>query len=346
MAVSHRYVTQTGAGAKNGLTWATAFDAVSFYGDLLAAPADRYYWLLGPSQSYMLTADLDASGQNGAAATPIRLVGVNVATDEPPLVSQWAIGNDRPNLLLGPKQLTLANYWMPLNLRGSTSHGDGFHVGDCCLLGNLEFEQTSGVTSAEALYGGIRCAIWDCEAFGTNAAAFRFSSYCRFRRCYAHDAKFGIWSGVDSAISDCTAAGCNSIGIYSSSGRNRIDGSLVYDCGSGFYLAGGGHLVLDNLLEANTTGAEAATEYGTDFLDGNNFHGNGTPVTNLTRGPNTTSHDPQFVDAANGDFRIRPGSLARRSGSAIILGVGASIPGRQGPIPPKEFWRQPHPTRI
>ena len=94
MAGSTHYVTQAGAGAKDGLAWASAFSVDEWEDELLNnAEADDIFYVL--SGTYTLTQAMDFSAKVGTAANPIQIIGVD--NEAAPVTSaDWAYGTDRP----------------------------------------------------------------------------------------------------------------------------------------------------------------------------------------------------------------------------------------------------------
>jgi hypothetical protein len=65
------------------------------------------------------------------------------------------------------------------------------------------------------------------------------------------------------------------------------------------------NVIMNNIIYGYTTGISMGSNYpSVVYADHNNFYNNTTNRTNIAVGANDTALDPQFTDAANGDFSI------------------------------------------
>jgi len=317
-------------GNESGDSFTNAFGPTELYNHIedTAAAGDLYYVLTG---TYELTEDIDASGNDGTGTNPIRIIGVSDESET------WATGDDRPLFDLLARPFLLGDYWQSINLRHTGSHLDGWKTGTYAHIQNCSGKTTGG--SGHSVYElGDRSNVYNSEAQGgSTGIGFKFTNYGFAQGCYAHDLEQGISFLFQGVADHCIVATTIQGGIRTAAYSHRIINCTFYNNTVGFYGSAGDNMLfmLNCLFDANTTGAQASGSHGTDFLDYNNFSDtNGTPVSNLTRGPNTTSHDADFVAAASGDFRLKAGSACRRGGKPLTLGVGGkTIPMYQGAYP-------------
>jgi VCBS repeat-containing protein len=82
--------------------------------------------------------------------------------------------------------------------------------------------------------------------------------------------------------------------------------------GSGVYAARSSVDVYNNIIERHRIGVH--TTKSTALMDGNLFFDNVSNFVGVEAGPNDLTGDPKFVDAANHDYHLQPGSPAQDSG--------------------------------
>lgn len=265
--------------------------------------------------TYTLTGHV-ALTADGTPVAPIVVEGYNSSRGDAPT------GNDRPLIAAAANATDFDDYWELRNIRETTTSSSGLRGDLGAVFINCKSENSSGTGARNAFYSTAYGRLWDCEGVSTNGTAISVSSGLRVIHCYLHDSVTGILpagSGsstlIDNIIDTCTTAGINLI----SYDLHTIKNNTIYGCGTGILATDSKHNVfLNNLIDTCTTGAEWSTEQKTDVWKYNNWNGNGTDVSKVTKGDNATANVPGFAGAAGGDFS----DVDAANGFGIRLGVG------------------------
>jgi len=175
-----------------------------------------------------------------------------------------------------------------------------------------------------------------------------------FANNYIHDCAIGInlASGVEAVITGNIITGCTGVGIQitpttsGSAGFTIVGNTINGNAGGGVQLSGpnaypvlmlGGFLV-NNIISNNTgygltvdsklhyTATEGVLPW---IIRGNNFYNNSSGAYYPTQIPSFDEQtlDPQFVNAAGGDFRIQNAALRAKGypvGGSLAIGTGSS----------------------
>ncbi len=335
----HMYVAPDAAGGGTGLSWAQAWTTAEWVADITnnASPDDIYYLKGGDGTmdaNYTLTGHLNADTNNriGNSVNPIRVIGVKSGTTaEPPTFSDWAFGNARPFIECNGKSSKFENYWELYNIGAYVNSAGGFRADIGCLFWNcycLQYSATGGRPAFNI--PSIEGHIVNCEGLATNGkggaahgtAISLGTQNISCVNCYTHDSVTGILTNSYCTLSGNLVADCTT-GVEFTVSRMGIQlhGNTIYGCGTGIkgYDSVRGEF-LGNIIAACTSiGADWNARYDSNIWDYNNWHGNNSDGPNITKGVHATALDPQFVDAANGDFRT--GRNMRGIGAGLLLGV-------------------------
>jgi hypothetical protein len=335
------YVTVAGAGSQTGADKANAYSLADWQTNFSATTAGDTWWIFGGT--YTQTAAI-STANDGTSDSPIRVIGVKAATtNEPPLESDWAYDDDRPNIVSGANDFLCDNYAKKYNLRGTTADSTGWRMDQNSLFYNCKCQQTAEQAAYPAfLLNDSYGRIIDCEAFGIG------TSYAR-----------GISASTGAIIKNCFVYDCLD-GYYSAgSGQTCISNSIFADCGTGIDMQNDGLFFIDGVtIDDCTTGVDSSTvnantnvyvnntfsnctdalKYNNSDTDKlseillyNNFYNNtrdismdnGTSDNQATMQTiGDTAVNPAFEDAAGDDYRLASGSGLLNTGMPLRVGVG------------------------
>lgn len=257
---------------------------------------------------------------DGTSLLPITIEGFDSTPGDAPT------DNDRPLINSAANLLLLANYWHTKHLRTQTTSAYGLYFDTHGYAENCKCDGSGSASGNYALYFNGNGLAVSCEAFANRSSgnAIRAGD-SRFLFCYMHDSAWGFEplagaAGANNVFLFCTIENNSSGGLYLAAGIDcaayhcTIDGNGIGILGTtGLNFTG-----MNNQITHNTTGAQWTNNYLSNFWDDNNWHGNGTDVTNVTKGPNATADDPNYANAAGGDFSDVDDANAR----VMTLAVG------------------------
>lgn len=319
-AAATMYVTPAGALAKDGSNWANAMGYAEFETDIEgAAEAGDIYYIAGGT--YTLTSDISCAARDGTAAAPIKFIGVNSGTtNEPPVVADWATGNNRPLFTDTTSSYNFdgADYWQLFNLRMEGSDTACLRTDANSLMVNCKATNDSGTAARSAFTFTTQAGakFINCEGISTNGVAFTLGtgSNNAILYCYAHDSVTGISAGGFTAVIAFNIVDtCSTVGITWATGKDFhiLINNTIYNCVTGLSSTDNQMcLIMHNIFNDNATiGATFDALTDTNYDNYNNYEGNGTnPPANLTQGAGDISVDPSFTNAAGGDFSLSTGS--------------------------------------
>lgn len=345
MALSYHYVTVTGAGAKDGAAWASAFDLAAFMTDFgSVAAGDIYFFEAG---NYSMTADI-TTATDGTATDPIAIIGVKAGTTHEGAAitgSDFGTGADRPSFSDGGSGygIALDDYSVILNVIIDTRDLTPLRADVGGVIINCKITQSyEGASASYGVYlGGINGNSILNEITGDqcNNAIISTAINRNILFNYIHDITeagsvgimegsgaggtilFNIFDNLPEAI-DKTAdnGGC-------------IFGNTFYDCDVGISQTSDyGYAIINNIFSECDNDAIIASTAGikSGVLMYNHFYNNGDDYDGVIADGDAedlfcdfwdTSGDPKFT-AAGSDFSLASDSPCIDAGLAMTLGVG------------------------
>jgi len=310
MAAATMYVTPAGALGKTGANWANAMGLAEWTTDMVysAEPGDTYFVAGG---TYTLTAD-SSSALDGSAALTINIIGVkSTTTNEPPVYADWAFGADRPTIALGAYNFDVDDYWVYRNLIFTVTDNDTPRGDYSWTVINCKSTNSSGTGGREGFFGysGSQKFI-QVEAVSTNGVAINGYSNTLIYACYVHDSSTGLnlaaadnFSVISNVIDTCTT------GIdFSDEHSHFVINNTIYNCTTGINAnTSNTSVIYNNIIDSCTTGASQTSELKSTIFDYNCWN-NTTDVSNVTKGPNDITDNPDLNAPADGDFTLKAGS--------------------------------------
>ncbi len=343
MARTYHHVTSAGAGTKSGASWANAMGEAELETDLEGSlgAGDIYYVKDG---TFTLDSTIDFSARNGTQAEPATIIGVKSGTTNEGAnvtLSDFSTDDaDKPKFDISTYNFIGNNYvqFMCVEFEGETNNT--VETNDYCLFWKCNFNQDyASSANRHCLLVNKGNIIDDCEFTSAKASGVMlYSDYNKVINCYFYDipdATGGRGVTTDyhgQMIENCIFDNC-SLQIDT----NGYDGTAVRfntfndgaydifaDSGSGSWC------ITNNIFESSSNGAvHFTTQADSNWFDNN--HGDDARCNDMWDGVETTSPiykdnnvstgDPDFDDAAGGDFKISSSSPCYGTGSQISKGV-------------------------
>ena len=320
-------VTPAGAGDKSGengsgvADWQNAMGEAEFETDVeTATEAGDSYFLAGGT--YNLGSSI-ATGRDGLVTAPILITGVKAATTaEPPTVTDWAYGTDRPLIVGGAWAFEFDNYWQIRNLR-VTSTRSGSSAGMGCDAGCLMYNCKADNTSSGR---GLDCDGIMISSEATSATGSGIVSSGLIINSYAHDSGICIQAGSTLTIASSVADTCTTgIGIAASNDVIVINNTIFNSTTGISGTSGFRHRILNNIIDTCTMGAEWTTETPINYFDYNAWGNNTDDVALVTQGENAiTSASTYIASAGGGDFTVASGSGVLDVGLQFDTNIGVT----------------------
>jgi hypothetical protein len=187
-----------------------------------------------------------------------------------------------------------------------------------CRLFNAKAENTAVAGTHMALYwSGANPVIDSVEAISADRYGIYATVASFIARCYVHDCVFGIAVAAGTLI-DSIVDTCSLDGIKVNGTATRIANCTIWNCGDGIESGDASLVLFNNQIINNAVGWRSGATVRS-YADYNNFYDNTLDcVGGAQKGVHTTSDDPGFTNAANGDFS----GVDDANGAAIELGVG------------------------
>lgn len=322
-----KYVTVSGAGTKSGADWDNAYGLSEWVTHMTntASYGDIYYVAGG---TYTLTASLDAN-RSGMSGNGINVIGVNSGTTNmPPTQDDYAVGDDRPLIEVSTYTFGFAMYWSWRGFRFTLNNTEGITPSCSPIFVNCKISNSGASCYGVTINYGVSTThyFFDTEITCPNGGGIYAGDKTIISNCYLHDfANEAVNSAMDSiSIIDSIIASCDSGVLFAAIGGNHIVGNTFYDCTTAIdgdvY---GNSVIMNNAICNCTDGIKFSSVKNQAVIDYNNYYGNTTDVTNVTKGVHDLAVDPGFTDAANGNFSIDSKSGMINHGFKTRLGVGA-----------------------
>lgn len=246
-----------------------------------------------------------------SVSKPIRFRGYNSARDDNPT------GDNRPLIACGANTFWFPDAWHFKNFRLTGTATKVFQVDNETVTKNCKVQNTSGTASRVALSAVLSSSskasqITDCigisdngfgiEMAGNVSGTLLVAKDCGVRgisqqtagtvnlnKCIIYNCATGIniENRTGTRITQCTIDDCSNEGIKMNGASRNI---TIERCN-----------ISNNTIGINNT---AATMINTHHIDYNNLFNNGTDRVNINVGDNDFDTDPEYTDAANGDFSI------------------------------------------
>ncbi len=250
--------------------------------------------------------------RNHTAAAPLVIEGYNLIRGDNPT------GLNRPLLASGANSFQLNDYVDFINIRHTTTNGDGFRLDQKCKIENSSFNNSSAFGGRAAVRMGAESLFELCESQSVNGYAFYFTgNSVTAVTCYAHDSYRGFHaSGYDGhLVWNCIADTCAE-GLYLDQTNEgmRALGCVFYNCTTaGIHCAatnsGGINLQVFNcIFHTCVTGINFVGTDEQHRVDHNCWYNNTTDIANGSIGSNAVESNPLLTDPANGDFTLGSGS--------------------------------------
>ena len=320
-AAATMYVTVVGATTKTGASWATAMGLAEWQTDITnnAEAGDIYYVAGG---TYTLTGAW-STAKAGTAVAPISIIGVKTGTTAaPPTASDYAYNADRPLIAAAANTFDFTgDYWVIRNLQVTTTAQYGFKVNSYNIVQNCYSFNSSATAAYHAFYSTGGTKYISCEGVSTKGRAILLYGFASAINCYCHDSATGIQifsngnSIIGNRINTCTIG--MDFALYHSSSviNNTISGCTTGITGTTAY----NNVFINNIISGCTTGANWTTaNQKINWWDYNCWN-NTTDVVNVTTGDHVLlATDPQFINVAGGDFRLKPSSPCLNTGMPTL----------------------------
>jgi len=276
-------------------------------------------------------ATLDASGYYGA--TNLSIIGYETNRGDNPL------GDARPVFIMGGYALSAGTPTLWKNIRVTSTANRGVDCSSGGYYYNVSVANTSGTSSRTGV--------------GFNSYSYFFKSsisctngYCIFQRTsgtpdilysFLHDCAEGFTVYDNIRCTNTIFSNCSAYGLrVKRGGLFQVTNGIFYNCGTGIYVENLDKKtqIVNTIINSCDTGINSIVDTDYKVLSYVNFYGNTTDRTNVTAGDSDTTHDPKFVDAGNGDFRLQSDSLCATAGVPITLGTGGNtVTTYQGAVP-------------
>ncbi len=277
---------------------------------------------------YVWIAIKDTRALDGTASAPIKFIGYNTTrTDEP-------TGTNRPMLSFGAYYCVLGSFMHCFNLRttSTSSYGGFIPYESNSFSFNCFYENTSGTADRPGVSLSSYSKLVNCECVSNAGNACSVANYVSsIVNCYTHDSKIGIKISsygitILNSIIDTCLIGTN---LASNDNITFINNTIYNSSTAGINATDSANNVfLNNIIAGCAVGILWTSKIKSNVWDYNNWYGNtkdmvhdGTNEDNSLKGSYDIDADPQFENAAGGDFSLGSGSTSIDAGLSMTLGV-------------------------
>lgn len=241
----------------------------------------------------------------------------------------------------GAYPVKFGRYTILQHLQFEVGNSEGVYIDDHCVIHNCYAYNSAPTVNYPAWETDDYTTFISCEAVSDNGYGFELGFGDSIQGGVAHDSIVGIFANRYCIVSDNLIFGCGT-GVLLTGGSAARETMLyqntIYNCTTGVSRGGNtgaGLYILGNIIDSCVDGVIGRQA---SYLDWNNFNNNLSDVTNVTKGPNTTSLEPAFFDLGSNDFRIGQHlanlGVSTDFGSAILSG-SVSYP-NQGAVQRRE----------
>lgn len=343
MAITEKYASSAGAGAKDGTSEGAAWDFATMLTN--AAAGDRINF----KGNHTLTGNATFTNA-GSATSPIILRGYSstigdgylgrtdnngpLITTNMPVITGGAYNITMPNFsIIESMSVTSTRSVGAIaggsycaivrclaNNSGTGSGSTGINTGQYSLAFDCDAKLSGASGGAVALDLPGNCYAVACRADGGQAVGIRLSAATAAILCTAYssgtDAILGNSTSNTYLILGCTAVTSTSDGFHQVAAPTRLSfliNNLLADNGAyGIYAvdAASGVFSACNRIDRNSSGADNGA---TDWLDATSYSINTTSLTQAN----------EFPGYASDDYRLGPTSTARQNGAPSYFDIGA-----------------------
>jgi hypothetical protein len=350
--MANLYVTAAGAGTKDGSSWANAMDFATFqvspFGDSSLTGAVDVFFMGG--QTYTITDNRFVTINEDVTQTK-RYIGVaSGTTAEPPTTADWATGDDRPVIATGAYYIRTDYYQSWFNFRFSGTGSFGIYARYYGFMWNIEVINTNAAAGIYGIYVHGNYFVANCyaeiQSSSTTAIAIVNSGGGIVHKCFIKSVNGGkgFISNSNCQLTDCIIMGGgveNSRGIDAQASVNvNYFNNTIYNFDNGIFCASGQNLLvaINNIFSECTIGInQDIAEHNNNLIFNNNFHNCGTDTVNVSTVWGSLSVDPEFADAAGGDFSVPISSPMVDAGFPLGFGVGGLSKNTIGAYQPTAF---------
>jgi len=253
------------------------------------------------------------------------------------LADTWG-SSDRPVLDTQGWQFTVDDYWRVEHLTITGTDTYLFNVGLSCVVTDVRCINTSTTANrAGAVVGGVASAWTGCEFVSPAGDGCLVSNNAPiFLGCYFHDSA----TGCDVANSYALFIGCmfdtctTGASVTNTKVTERFVNCTIFNCvtGVGNGTTVKGNQIVNCIFRSCGTALSSGDDWrSSHFVDYNVFYGNSTDVSNVAKGPNTLTSDPEltitsWTDLACADHAGPPYDLtSATAGFSAVFSVNEVI---------------------